>query len=69
MNKNHLTFVAIGVLALVVSLISTQKIVKEHKIKAQRSSLSIRSKTTSKKLKSKYLMKKKLTNHTQTNIN
>lgn len=55
MNKNHLTFVAIGVLALVVSLISTQKIVSEHKIKAERSALSIRANgvTTENKLKNK----------------
>ncbi|MCO4784157.1 MAG: hypothetical protein KC646_17665 [Candidatus Cloacimonetes bacterium] len=46
MNKNHLTFVAIGILALVVSLISTQKIVSEHKIKAERSALSIRANGT-----------------------
>ena len=47
MNKNHLTFVAIGALALIVSLISTQKIVKEHKIRAERSALSIRANGTS----------------------
>jgi hypothetical protein len=61
MNKNHLTFVAIGVLALVVSLISTQKIVSEHKIKAERSALSIRANGTSNRSIEKNVIKSKNT--------
>lgn len=71
MNKNHLTFVAIGILALVVSLISTQKIVSEHKIKAERSALSIRANGVPNKTAdmNKDKMKKLLINSRSTKTN
>ena len=42
MKQGPITFVMIGVFALVVSLISNNKIVKEQTVKARRQALSIK---------------------------
>ena len=64
MKQGPLTYILIGVLALVVSLLSSNKIVKEQTFKARRQSLSIKNSKPKRKdqnkLKLKSLSRQKL---------
>ena len=57
MKQGPLTYIMIGVLALVVSLISSNKIVKEQTFKARRQSLSIKNSQPKRKDKNKLRLK------------